>query len=165
MTEPNGGEFFTSGDQTEITWQSSNISNLQIEYTMDDGKSWIVLEAAFDADAGTYLWTTPANNSDQCKIRLTDTDNINVYDKSDEAFNIMASDDLIISPNPASEFIFLNNREEVNMSMYSTTGVCVKKEHTVQPNESVNISDLKSGVYFIQIETLKHTVNKKIIVK
>jgi hypothetical protein len=73
--------------------------------------------------------------------------------------------EIILHPNPASEFIFLNNLEEVTISMYSTTGVCVKKEQIVQPNESLNISDLKNGVYFIQIETLEHTINRKIIVQ
>jgi len=73
---------------------------------MDNGKSWIELEDAIDADAGSYLWTTPANNSDQCKIRLTDTDNINVYDKSDEVFDIMATQLAVNYPEGGENFVF-----------------------------------------------------------
>jgi hypothetical protein len=106
LTQPNGGEAYTGGDEIEITWQSSGISNLQIEYTLDNGQNWIELEAAVDASAGNYLWTTSESNSDLCKIRLTDADNINVYDKSDKVFNIMAVQLALKSPAGGESFVF-----------------------------------------------------------
>ncbi len=108
LTEPNGGEEYTADEEVEITWQSSGVDDLQIEYTEDNGQNWIEIEAAFDASAGSYLWNTSESNSDQCKIRLTDTENINVYDQSDEVFNLMDSQLAMNYPAGGENFVFNN---------------------------------------------------------
>lgn len=108
LTQPNGDEAYTIGDEVEISWQSSGISNLQIEYTLDNGQNWIEIDAAADAAAGSYLWMAPESNSDQCKIRLTDTGNINVYDKSEAVFNIMDTQLALDYPTGGESFVFDN---------------------------------------------------------
>ena len=105
LTQPKGGEVYTAGNVAEITWQSSGISNLQIEYTLDNGQNWIEIEAATNANAGSYFWTTPENSTDQCKIRLTDADNINLYDKSDDAFKLIPLELALICPAGGESYV------------------------------------------------------------
>jgi hypothetical protein len=73
---------------------------------MDNGQHWIEIEAAAGAGSGSYTWVTPKDFSDQCKIRLTDSDNINVYAKNSETFSIMASELAINTPAGGEEFVF-----------------------------------------------------------
>ncbi len=108
ITQPIGGESYISGEDIEISWESSNIVNLQIEYSPDNGQSWIEVEAAANASLGSYFWEGPEDHSDQCIIRLTDTQNINVYDKSDAAFTIMASQLVVDYPVGGENFVFGN---------------------------------------------------------
>lgn len=108
ITQPVGGELITSEEQFEITWESNGVSNLQIEYTLDNGQNWIEIEAAADANTGSYIWTTPDNTSDQCKIRLTDTENINVYAQSNNVFTIMTLQLAMDYPAGNENFVFDN---------------------------------------------------------
>ena len=88
LTQPNGNEIFVDDDPVSIVWKSSGVNTLRVEYTLDDGQNWIEAESLVDANLGKYTWTHPQITSAQCRIRLTDSSNINVYDKSDGTFTI-----------------------------------------------------------------------------
>ena len=99
LLSPNGGETFTHGEETDITWNSVNVSNIKIEYTTDNGYNWQEIIASTSTSTGFYTWTVPDSNSNQCKVKLTDVDDINVYDKSDEVFSILTYGLTLVSPN------------------------------------------------------------------
>jgi len=86
---PNGGELFSNARETEITWNSENISNIRLEYTVNNGLEWQEINSSIIAEQGKYNWYLPEIVSDQCKIRLSETSNINVYDRSDTTFEIV----------------------------------------------------------------------------
>lgn len=79
---PAGGEYIQKQSEIEIRWNSSNVDKLLIEYSGDDGKNYITIASEVDASAGTYSWTCPATISDQYKIRISDTEDGNIYMKS-----------------------------------------------------------------------------------
>jgi hypothetical protein len=108
LSQPVGGEQVTGGEPIEITWQSAGIQNLQIEYTLDNGQNWIEIEAATNASSGSYMWTTPSTQSNQCKIRLTDITNINVYDQSEAVFNLLDPQLALSYPQGGENFVFDN---------------------------------------------------------
>ena len=78
LTSPMGGETWTGGSIEDITWSSSAgddaIDSVDLRYSMDGGESWTFIETGLP-DTGTYSWTIPNVNSDQCiiKARITDT--------------------------------------------------------------------------------------------
>lgn len=72
--------------------------------------------------------------------------------------------DMNLHPNPASQEVKLQLDETVllnEISVYSYTGQKVKSTKSAH----VDVSDLKSGVYFFQVSTDKGRLTKKIIVK
>lgn len=73
------------------------------------------------------------------------------------------ADRFTIYPNPANDFIVINNPNWIkNKTIYSITGQLVKKENN--QNEKIDISDLQQGVYLLEIETNENQkVMKKII--
>lgn len=84
----NGGEIIQAEEVIQINWISESISNIRIEYTIDNGQNWEEIITSISAELGTYDWTVPNISSNECKIKLTDTENVNVYDKSNAAFSV-----------------------------------------------------------------------------
>ena len=101
----NAGESIQAGQAVQINWSSTAISNLKIEYTIDNGQNWIEIVASTSASTESYNWTTPNITSDECKIKLTDVDDINVYDKSNKAFSISLYELVLKAPNGGESFI------------------------------------------------------------
>jgi|GEM_PF-1429530 len=98
ITTPNGGESWAVGSYHNITWTSSGtVGNVKIEYSTDNGSSWINI-AASTANDGSYNWTIPDNPSDNCLVRVTDTDDY-PSDVSDAMFFIVTPSITLISPN------------------------------------------------------------------
>ncbi|MBX2976571.1 MAG: hypothetical protein KF721_10580, partial [Ignavibacteriaceae bacterium] len=89
LLSPNGGEFIQAGSQHNITWSSSLITNLRIEYSTNNGTNWNTIVDPTDATTGLYNWTVPSNlSSNQMLVRVSDQQNLAVTDVSDLVFNV-----------------------------------------------------------------------------
>jgi subtilisin family serine protease len=99
IISPNGGEYWETGSLQNITWSSNGpIENVKIEYSIDNGTSWTEIIASTPND-GSYDWTVPNNPSDNCLIRINDTDG-EPWDVSDAVFSIVVPASITItSPN------------------------------------------------------------------
>ncbi|MCK6615110.1 MAG: hypothetical protein L6Q47_12800, partial [Ignavibacteriaceae bacterium] len=84
---PDGGETFLSGSVQNILWSSSNLDNVKIEFTTNNGSSWTVI-AATTPSTGTYAWTVPNVNSLLCKVRISDPSDGEPFDISNGSFTI-----------------------------------------------------------------------------
>ncbi|WP_338869071.1 lamin tail domain-containing protein [Myxococcus stipitatus] len=91
VTSPNGGESWTAGSARTITWTSSNVASVKVDYTLNGGTSWTVLSASTPASAGSLAWTLPSTQSTQAWVRVTDTTSATVTDTSDAAFSITST--------------------------------------------------------------------------
>ncbi|GMU86930.1 MAG: hypothetical protein AMXMBFR48_21710 [Ignavibacteriales bacterium] len=90
VTAPNGSESLVGGADYMIRWTSSNLANVKIEYTSDNGASWNTISAS-TSSTGSYLWTVPNVTSELCKIRISDPADGEPQDISDNVFSIAAS--------------------------------------------------------------------------
>lgn len=73
VTYPRAGDGFTIGKTYPITWySSSDVKNVEIGYSTDNGLTWSPVLPANAGNAGVYNWTIPDAASDFCKLRLTD---------------------------------------------------------------------------------------------
>lgn len=106
ITQPKGSEIYVCGDSVNITWESSNIDQLQIEYTLDNGENWTEIASSVNASSGSYAWECPLTESYECRIRLTDISNINIYDKSDDIFSLRSSANTVSSPSGGEAYVF-----------------------------------------------------------
>jgi beta propeller repeat protein len=98
LTSPNGGENWQIGNTYPITWNSINVPNVQLEYTTNNGSSWIVIIPS--TSSNMYNWTVPNYPSTQCRVRVTDINNPTVSDQSDGMFTISETPLVtLISPN------------------------------------------------------------------
>ncbi|WP_299766754.1 FG-GAP-like repeat-containing protein [uncultured Dokdonia sp.] len=77
--------------------------------------------------------------------------------------------DITLYPNPATNAIHFThpeNQQEIAISIIDIQGKVIKKQHfdsTIQ-EQTINISDIASGIYFISIDDTQKTVIKKIVI-
>ncbi len=99
LTSPNGGENWRVGTLHNITWNYTNISDIKIEYSSDNGGNWIEISASTLASAGSYLWTIPNSVSSNCIVRVTDNDEPLLTDVSNSVFSIYQPAVTLVTPN------------------------------------------------------------------
>lgn len=95
------------------------------------------------AKAFWYMMVTIAENN---PISVTESD------KSEIKF----------TPNPASDFIEITFSGNSEIKIYNTLGQCVIKEQSISTPQKINVSNLPSGIYIIQIGEI---IKKFMIVK
>ncbi|WP_426749582.1 lamin tail domain-containing protein [Myxococcus sp. Y35] len=90
VTSPNGGESWAAGGVRNITWASSGISQVKLEYTLN-GSTWSTLAASTSAATGSYAWTVPSSATTTARVRVSNAADASVSDTSDAAFTITTS--------------------------------------------------------------------------
>lgn len=87
---PNGNDTWISGSNKDIKWSSENLENVKIEYTTNGGGTWTTIVSSTPS-IGTYTWNNipDANNSLQCRIKISDAVYGAPSDISDDNFAIM----------------------------------------------------------------------------
>ncbi|HYO73331.1 MAG TPA: lamin tail domain-containing protein, partial [Archangium sp.] len=89
LTSPNGGESWAGGGARAITWTSQDLSNVKLEYTLNNGGTWQVIASSVAASTGSYTWTVPNSASTAARVRATDAFG-SASDMSDGTFTITA---------------------------------------------------------------------------
>jgi len=87
---PNGNKMLLAGSAVDITWQSSGpeIENVCLEYSVNTGGNWNLITSSI-ANTGSFKWDpVPAENSDQCLVRVSDVGDSGAGDISDNTFTI-----------------------------------------------------------------------------
>jgi hypothetical protein len=85
---PDGGEGWCIDSTYAVSWSSSWINDVRIEYTSDGCSSWSTVAASVPADPGTYNWTIPPTPSQNCKVRVCEAGDGAPCDQSDRMFTI-----------------------------------------------------------------------------
>ncbi len=89
VISPNGGESWQVGTNQNITWTSSSVTNIKIEYTTNNGLSWLTIVTSTLASSGIYSWTIPNTPFNQCRVKVSDVSNPSLNDQSDNTFTIL----------------------------------------------------------------------------
>jgi uncharacterized protein (TIGR02145 family) len=91
LQSPYGVEGWQIGSKQRISWGGSNVSDIKIQYTTDNGSNWIIIVNSTSASAGFYDWVVGNTPSNYCKVRISDVANSIISDSSDNIFTIYAS--------------------------------------------------------------------------
>lgn len=100
LTAPNGGETWDIGTVHNITWTTTAINNIKIEFSSNSGGTWTTVTSVL-ASLGTYHWTIPGpTHRNNCLIKMCDVSNASNSDISNLAFKIVQPPSITItSPN------------------------------------------------------------------
>ncbi|MCE7067126.1 S8/S53 family peptidase [Dyadobacter sp. CY326] len=97
LTHPIGSEHFTKGDLINISWDSygNPASTYAISYSLNNGDSWININAAVPAKSEQLAWTIPDASTGLAKIRIVQNETGVV--KESDTFSIMGVPALSLS--------------------------------------------------------------------
>ena len=72
-----------------------------------------------------------------------------------------------IYPNPARDFVRVStvNGQQSTVKIYNTIGMLVDEFEINSDEIEINVSDYKSGVYFVKVSTINGSVIKKFIIE
>jgi len=102
VTSPNGGEIWIEASQHDITWASTNVSEVKIELSLNNGLSWNTIVDS-TLSTGIFPWTIPNTLSDSCLIKISDHQKPETFDVSNGMFAIRSqvsnSSITVTSPN------------------------------------------------------------------
>ena len=90
VLSPNGGETLLAGSNTNITWTSTNVANVIIEFTTDNGANWSIITTSSVPSVGQYVWQNiPGVNSSLCRVKISNADGSGQpYDISNNNFTV-----------------------------------------------------------------------------
>jgi|WetSurMetagenome_2_1015567.scaffolds.fasta_scaffold15167_2 hypothetical protein len=124
VTSPNGGEDWSVNSQQNITWTSTNVTNVKIDYSTNNGGVWLNVESSLPAASGNYLWTIPNTPSTQCLIRISDAGLASRFDVSDNVFTIVPLV-TVTSPNGGENWL-ANSQHNITWTSQIITDVSIE---------------------------------------
>ena len=88
LISPNGGEEFQGTTTENISYVSTFVDSVMIEFSPDAGTTWELVYSSIP-DSGNIDWLIPNITSENCKIKVTDTEDFSVFDVSNDVFSII----------------------------------------------------------------------------
>jgi Rieske Fe-S protein len=85
---PNGGEQLVPQAGSVIRWKAVNVGPLLLEFSADDGKTWIKIAEDVPPEPEFWEWQLPRVNSAACRIRISEMENAELQDESNAVFGI-----------------------------------------------------------------------------
>ena len=103
---PNGGETLSAGASEYVKFYANYPGNFSIDYTSDAAASWINIRDTFNVQDTVYIpWEVPQEQTNNYLIRVTDLDNNNISDISDNTFTVDGGATLeLTAPNGGESF-------------------------------------------------------------
>ena len=113
VTSPNGGENWLITSVNNITWTSSNVANVKIDYSTNSGASWINIASNVSAASGIYYWTIPNTQTSSALVRVYDAADSTVGDTSNNVFSINPAPVIVLTSPIGGENWFIDSTYNV----------------------------------------------------
>lgn len=187
-SQSSSGIVWNLGESNTITWNVANTdvapvntTNVKILISTDGGLTFPHTLVESTPNNGSYTFNVPGGLgvTDKARFMIKAIDNVFLnVNTSDFKINsnlstseISKSNEISIFPNPSKGIFTLEASANKNLSysVYTIDGrqVSSKKEvnsKSGKVSENVNLSNLTSGVYIIQVERDGQTISKKLVI-
>lgn len=109
--------------------------------------------------AATHLGTINSDDAEVTFLAIEGTLGIHEND---------ITDGITLVPNPASDFLTIQNKSNINLqkiSIFNLTGKLVKDINLAENTKNIDISDLSAGIYVVEIIGETTSSTQKLIIK
>jgi hypothetical protein len=103
LQTPYGGEQYNYGEMLQIDWAYARVNSVTIEYSPDNGSSWLPIATDINPSQRTFSWAIPNQFTNEALIRIYGDGNQSLGDTSVANFTIIAPDIAIQFPRLNSE--------------------------------------------------------------
>jgi sugar lactone lactonase YvrE len=162
-----------NNNEVSLQWQTADetsIKDYELEYCTDGISYSTILTTETPQGEATnnysYLHTTPAVGSNYYRIKIINDDGSFSYSNIVPIDIQNNNNTATIYPNPATDniVITLSNTSKSVVNIYNSTGSLVKTKTVYSTTNTVDIHNLPSGTYFINvIENGTPVINKTFI--
>ncbi|MCJ7554904.1 MAG: T9SS type A sorting domain-containing protein [Ignavibacteriaceae bacterium] len=83
LKQPLDGKNLNIFSTYPITWKANNVNYVNIDYSVDNQISWNSIINYFPAEVDTFYWTLPNMQSGNLYLRISDSFDPDIYDRSD----------------------------------------------------------------------------------
>lgn len=123
----------------------------------------------YDVPSDTaMIYTVNAEGYQSHSVDITVVDDMSktVILQSEDQTTDIANNSVEISvyPNPASEYLLINNINQTEISIYNTNGKQVYLGQSNSSTQKVDISKFRSGTYFLIINRSNQTIESKVFI-
>jgi hypothetical protein len=155
------------GDNTHLQWKVSEDGYASFE--IEESKTGLDFIKIATKSGGKLLYDynfSPANDGEQThfyRLKMIDADGKFVYSSTVAIASKKTT--LKLSPNPANDFLFINNATQNGwLDIISNTGEKMLSVRTTAGNSRINILSIPAGLYFVRmIDETGTTVQKLLI--
>jgi hypothetical protein len=97
VLQPNDGEQWVEGQNKTIKWRTTgDVDTIRIEYSSNNGSTWMLVNANVSAGTDSINWTVPSPPTTQGLIRVAWIDStMTIWDQSDNVFSVLPPTPLI----------------------------------------------------------------------
>ncbi|MHB9030149.1 MAG: formylglycine-generating enzyme family protein [Candidatus Latescibacterota bacterium] len=104
LTAPNGGGSFRGGSTVAITWNSALVENVGLQYSIDNGQTWLRIVESVPAWRKRYEWLTPVSAVETCLVRVYDASDPKIASQSASFFGIKVNTGITMVSIPGGRF-------------------------------------------------------------
>ncbi|MDI6803027.1 MAG: M12 family metallo-peptidase [Bacteroidota bacterium] len=122
VTVPNGGEAWVIGTSQSITWTSTGVTNVKIEYTMNNGTDWLTITESVPASPASFLWTVPNTATTQARIRVSSATVSSLSDISNNVFSIQYPPSITLISPDGGELYPIGFQKNIQWSSINVSG-------------------------------------------
>ncbi|MFO7556616.1 MAG: hypothetical protein R6W88_15555 [Desulfobacterales bacterium] len=127
LLSPLGGDILPAGTIQRISYTSTDVDYIKIEYSVNNGKDWtvVVKNRKIDAPFDDYRWQVPCTLSNSVKIKISDAYDPFYDDKNLNTFSIVDTTAPSITTSLGVENIWPPNNELTDVGFkYEVTDNC-----------------------------------------
>ncbi len=77
LFQPSGGETYVMGSEATVSWESYRIDAVNVEYSLNGGQTWTMIESNVPAIQGSLHWTVPHVATTKGEVRVTEVGRVN----------------------------------------------------------------------------------------
>lgn len=121
LTSPHGGEYLETGSKHNITWSSSGINSIKLDYSTDNGNSWEIIADNISAASAGYEWIVPNTPSEECRVKISNVSDPELNSVSPVTFTIYSVEQMFgpYYPDPHTLALYhfdSNYKNEINLT-------------------------------------------------
>src|SRR5690606_2246512 len=123
----------------DVRWDVTGTSGVyDLEYSIDNGASWIPIEHDYATATGEYKWHVPNNPTTQALFRVIDASNGQILDVSDAVFTINKAVPKLFTPN-GGEKALAGLTEEITWEEGLFVSSTVRLDYSINNGSSWNV--------------------------
>lgn len=127
LNNPYGGNVLATGSVFQAWWSSPGINDVKIEYSYDSMLTWNTIATNYTLNSN-YTWTVPNTPSINCFFKVSNSNDLSVFDINDAPFTISAPTIAVVYPNGGETF----QSGDTYYMQFETVGVdSVKIEYSI----------------------------------